>query len=231
MKGFEVLHAKEIGNTHYLARSNCQDALEYSETEDRITGVVCDGCSAKKQTEVAAILAARIVNNSLRKNHGHTEIAERIKIALLEHLGPLAHESPDLFLFNIVAFCIESENTTILRLGDGTVIINGSEEARSSSRYFEFQNPENNAFERWEIPTASFESLLIATDGAREFDWRHEQLQADGQALGRLEDLLLLNQDRLTAKLQSAQQIFRSDGSRRSAILQDDLALIIVRRV
>ena len=230
MNGFELVSATAIGNTHYLARQNRQDALYVYETDAQIAGVICDGSSAYISSEVGATLAARIIHRVLIESQLSTQLSSLITQSLHEQLGALASRFPDLFVFNIVAFSINQQSTTVLRLGDAVVMIDAIEAPRSSSNYFDFKNRRSNGFEEITMSTCDWKSLLIASDGACEFDLRHSQLQADAEPLGKLENLLLLDQDGLTRKLQSAQQAFGSDGVGRSGILQDDLSIIVVRR-
>ncbi|MBL8020241.1 MAG: protein phosphatase 2C domain-containing protein [Leptospirales bacterium] len=231
MREFQVWCAKEVGNTHHLARQNCQDAVACLDAPDCIVGVVCDGSSSHKHSEVGSRLASRIVCTVLTRYETAKDISRFITESIQMQLGNLAASFPDLFAFNITAFQAKAHATNVWRLGDGVVMINGVEMKRSPSRYFDFSERNNNPFEEWSISTAELESLLIGSDGVAELDLRYSQTQADGQSMGRMADILTLDQDAITRKLQSAQLSLISDGVRRSGIIQDDISLVVVRRV
>jgi len=228
MEGFELISATGVG--YYLPMKKSQDALERSETNERILGVICDGSSAHPRSEIGAMLAARITLRVLSEIKGD-KIAQSITNALDQQLGPLAAECPDFFVFNFVAMRLDRESATILRLGDGIVMIEGAETKRGPRRHFDFENLANNQCEQWTIPIRDFSNVAIASYGASEFYLRHSMYQADGERLGKLEDTLKLNQEQLARKLRSAQQAFTNEGTPRCGIFQDDVSIIVARRI
>jgi len=227
MELFDVSQASCIGNLHFRAGRGNQDALVFGVNENAITGVICDGSSAYANSQVGSNLAAQIVKQTLVENVQDKAIEDLVEKALIRDLQSLALRMPEFFVFNVVFFTITPDTVCIFRLGDGIVLLNGKGLARSGSRYFDFGG--ENSFECWRMHTNELQSLIIGSDAAKEFDFKYSWKQANGQVLGRIEELLELDQDAVAEKIQSAQKPV-VDGMLRTTIFQDDISVILVNR-
>jgi len=131
-----VNKASIIGRDHELAKRNCQDFCEFKQTEDVIAGVVCDGCSEGKFSEVGATLLGKLILDRLAhcsKFEDSGLVGFYIQVEIKNFISSLMSffcESEDEkvrfvvdHLLATLLFCyITNENVFIGNAGDGVII-------------------------------------------------------------------------------------------------------------
>ena len=131
---YEIAAGTVIGNDHYHARQNRQDAWWVERTPHALAAVVCDGCGdpASPHAEVGATLGARLLAGRLAALAGAGMPAEaaleEARGALLAQIDALAAALGDredalrrYFLFTVVGALITEDEATFFAIGDGVL--------------------------------------------------------------------------------------------------------------
>jgi len=134
-----------IGRSHLVAGKNNQDAVKILEFKTskgiyRI-GIICDGCSEGKNSEVGAKLTAHFAVNRIFELVNDSFFLTKdipkalyfsIQIFLMQLLEQYSSANEerflfinDHFLFTIIGFIQGPNNTVVFSIGDGVIIING----------------------------------------------------------------------------------------------------------
>jgi hypothetical protein len=146
MPNFEIRAGSVIGSEHVFRQANCQDKYRYLEIEadgqSYLIGVVCDGCSSGRHSEIgAALLAEFLVHEAARQLKVGQPVEQiptelyRQTLSFLQNLSRLVlGQAPtDLeksgfvgayLLATVLGFIIGPEKTVIFTAGDGLLIIN-----------------------------------------------------------------------------------------------------------
>lgn len=141
LETFQVAAGSVAGRDHTQVGKNNQDAFCFAAHEDVMTGVVCDGCSTGKHSEVGAKLIARLIVRQIILNKDKFQgdddsvarLMQRIKNSALMYIQLLAdgmgmsfsQAINDYFLFTLVGTIIFPNRSMIFSLGDGVFANNG----------------------------------------------------------------------------------------------------------
>lgn len=145
---FKTGKGSAIGRHHKETHRNNQDAFHYILTEDIFVGVICDGCSESKASEVGASIGSRIITESVyavvkdtlsekTSPITHHPLWEVIRQQILVKLLSIAHttQAPihdiirDYFLFTIIGCATTEKECVFFSVGDGYIVINGAIES------------------------------------------------------------------------------------------------------
>jgi len=154
MKNFSIVQGSMAGEPHVREGGNNQDAFLVDRTDDYIIGVVCDGVSAGKYSQVGAAIIAKLIMVSLKAhlilidvpfeqiNSGRLkEFIGLVRVPILQKISTIIRTMSDPFddtLFvsedlNFVAnymcatslwFVVTKEYYFTVRTGDGVIMIN-----------------------------------------------------------------------------------------------------------
>lgn len=143
---FAVAGGSTIGRHHKESQKNNQDAFYYKKGGHLLVGVVCDGCSSAKASEVGSSLGSIIVAETVYNTLHHSmpektdsstlaspslweAIRQQIIIKLLSvvhTIGGDTHDTiRDYFLFTIVGFAVTQKELIFFSIGDGYIVVNG----------------------------------------------------------------------------------------------------------
>jgi len=75
-KGWNINKAITIGNDHLIAKTNKQDFCSAVEADTSLVGVICDGCSSGKHSEVGATLIGTYLMNALTTTRDIDSLSE-----------------------------------------------------------------------------------------------------------------------------------------------------------
>jgi hypothetical protein len=190
---FRIRAGKVTGRAHLIDGRNCQDAFHHLQFEVNgspyYVGVVADGCGEGYSSEAGACLAAPFICQSIRNSlRNHVPLADvpnllvhqlrRFLSLLLDAYAFTDEIERETFihrhlLFTLVGFVITPQQTLAFLAGDGVIQLNDTiysthEEAPSYITYplvrQSGQTVDMPCFTLYEIPTASLQRLLVATD-------------------------------------------------------------------
>lgn len=189
---FEAAAGSVPGRTHALAGRPSQDALVLLAAPASLVAVVADGCGGAEHSEIGAWIGAHTLSSELARAAG-PDLAERgfwdgVQARVLAALrgtaanmgGDLADIARRFFLFTVVGAVIAGDHAAVFSLGDGLVAVNGEVtrlgpfpgnappylghalcgEARADLRFVLHRG----------MPARDVRSILVATDGAAEWD-------------------------------------------------------------
>lgn len=134
---FEMAGGSIIGRDHRVIPRNNQDGFHILQGRAASVGVVTDGCSSGKHSEVGAKIGARLMTHAVMQEvitHGVEDMYwGKVRLDLLTGLHGLALQMGgnfretinDYFLFTLVGVVIGSRSATFFALGDGVVVVNG----------------------------------------------------------------------------------------------------------
>lgn len=185
-----------IGNEHVFARTNRQDFCGFIEyADEKIVGVICDGCSSGKHSEVGASLIGLQLLKLLKKlNFTGDMNVYRINIqvhieSFIYHLMNLMFEDSidkvqfvNDYMLTTFTFCvIDEENTFIGHAGDGIIVISQNNELHvenvdhnNSPHYIAYNLVDEELLKSTKVksdleikryPTSEIDSIIIASDG------------------------------------------------------------------
>lgn len=184
-----------IGNEHVFAKTNSQDFCGFVEHDKKIIGVICDGCSSGKHSEVGASLIGIQLLKLLDKidftgdmNVYRISIQIQIESFIYHFMNLMFEELVDKvyfvndYLLTTFIFCvIDKENTLIGHAGDGIMAISQNGELNvenvnhnNSPHYIAYNLvPEElltstkvkSDFEIKRYSTSDIDSIIIASDG------------------------------------------------------------------
>jgi hypothetical protein len=222
LNSFRITSGTVVGREHARLCRNNQDGLGIA-VEGSIVAVVTDGCSEGRASEVGAKLAASWL--AARGPH-YVQAAEldpsrfvpSLADGLIRFLEPIAREisgrdiDPALvqehFLFTFLMVVISEARTTVFGAGDGVFAVNGVRidlESKDNAPDYLGYRLVGRSVEpviHFDGPTLEVQSLIVATDGARELDLEellepkfldnrsllHRRLNALGAVKGKLFD-------------------------------------------
>lgn len=227
MNHFATASGLATGYSHRQLHYNCQDAYALHKEDGFIVGVVADGCGSGSNSEVGAQLGAAFAMNFLVR---HCRRQEFDATFLLQHLVEYLHQLRDLhqpanpanfvenyLLFTLLGFVVTPKRTHIFHSGDGYLGVNGvirSIDHGNRPRYIGLHLiGERGAMLTESLNTADLQSLLIGTDGLR--DWPDDLQQICG------EDEFFENEIALSKRL---------TGLAVEGTLKDDAAVVLLRR-
>lgn len=137
---FDIAYGSVIGREHRIITKNNQDAFCLANTVDVLCGVVCDGCSSGKHSEIGANIGARIIieaimreiEHSIRRGFVPSPINEKVRQNIISQLRVLVNSMGvsiseivnEYFLFTLIGFLILPWETYIFSIGDGLFIVN-----------------------------------------------------------------------------------------------------------
>lgn len=190
---FEAAAGSVPGRAHALAGSPSQDAFVLSVRPEAVVAVVADGCGSAEHSEVGAWIGAHAVASEVGRALG-PELAdpafwEGVQAAAIAALrGTAAAMGGDLpeivrrfFLFTVVGAVVAGDLAAVFSVGDGVVAVNG-EVIRlgpfpdNAPPYLghalcgEQRAADLRLVVHRTLPAAEVASLLVATDGAAEWD-------------------------------------------------------------
>ncbi|MGK7923402.1 MAG: protein phosphatase 2C domain-containing protein [Trichodesmium sp.] len=191
MKGiFESAGGSVTGRNHIKAGKNNQDAYDIF-SDDRCTlAVVCDGCGSCPHSEVGAKIGAKLWLTTLRQHLNQNSeinwpIIEQEMLQQLESIAKslaISQTFADIihnyFLFTTLGVIITPAQTTIFSLGDGVIAINEKlsiipDFPNNAPPYLAYKllnfQPLFNISLDFEIPTLDIQSILIGSDGVKDF--------------------------------------------------------------
>ena len=138
---WSINKAITIGNDHLITKTNKQDFCSTADTDNSIVGVICDGCSSGKYSEVGAtLIGTYLINSLLTINNidslGEETLKYQLGFGLTSFIRQLCfnlglnEKLQASFIEQCMAstflFCtITEKHAYIGRSGDGIFIING----------------------------------------------------------------------------------------------------------
>jgi hypothetical protein len=266
---FSTAAGSVIGRDHLWAGKNNQDAFCRAASDAALVLVVCDGCGSGACSETGAQMGARALAGMLLRQAGAVQgaptdrrvartVLDRSRDSLLDLLRPLlpalggdpAEVVSRHFLFTVVGALITPQATLVFSLGDGVLALNGAVERLGP---FPNNQPPYAGYGlldaapldftlNYLLPTAGLQSLLIASDGAGEWDaLSGRMLPGKTQVAGPLsqfwsDERYFQNADAVRRKLSLMnRESLRPDWDRRSlckeaGLLADDTTLVVCRR-
>ncbi len=258
---FETAFGSVVGRTHSLMGRANQDAVVVRSNESNVALVVSDGCGSATHSEVGAWFFANVLATALSQTKGAEMIephyATKLQRQLLSHMQQLAltmgndvaETVREYFLFTLIAAVIADDHAAVFVLGDGLVSINGSVStfgpfAGNAPPYLGhiFMGKEESFTLFRSMRTTEVDSIVIATDGACEWDTLcHQCLPGENERVGPLgqfinEDKFFNHPDQLRRKLARMNRVVnRPDWEARRfekqpALLEDDTTFATLRR-
>lgn len=190
--------AQIIGRSHLLSGKNSQDALVtgYLEIDEDVVyyGLICDGCSEGKNSEVGAKLASSYIARQIEILAKSKVDVKRIPWVLHKRtleflkqlLGKISFDSPvsrvtyikDNLLFTVLGFIYTSHEVVFFAQGDGVIVVNDEVFVRDEQdlpKYIGYNLVERKflasgasempeSFDITIFPTGDIERLSIASD-------------------------------------------------------------------
>lgn len=264
MKGvFEIAGGSIAGRNQIKAGRNNQDAYDIFSDADCTLAVVCDGCGSSPHSEVGAKLGAKLWLTTLRqhlhKNSGiNWEIIEQEILKQLESIAKTIAVSQtfveiihNYFLFTTVGVAITPAQTTIFSLGDGVIAVNENltiipDFPNNAPPYLAYKllNPkaEFNICLHFEMPTSDIQSILIGTDGVKDFlESAHKLLPGKTEKVGDIaqfweQERYFNNPDLIRRRLlMTNREIIQPNWSTQSVkkelgLLSDDTTIVAIRK-
>lgn len=250
--------------------TNNHDAFDFEIAENYLVAVVCDGCGSIPHAEVGAKIGARLVvrnivdairsDPELELSSFETGFNSYLKVELMSDLQEIAAKLDSnvpmivqmYFLFTIVGVVMTPEFTAIFTFGDGVYSLNGETvivpPAEGNAPPYVGQllapglmHPKHLKFTVHRIiSTMEVKSILIGTDGVRDFI-AAEQLHLPGKdtLVGPLSQFwtdqrYVDNPDCIRRRLALTNlEITEEVGDHvriRSGHLKDDTTLMVIRR-
>lgn len=186
-----VNSATHIGKDHQFSMKNKQDFCEFVETDEFIIGVVCDGCSEGKYSEVGATLTGRFLLNELSFSMPlllqYKEIRNYAKCKMLGFMQTLISNTfwsnsfdersktrfvNDHLLFTTLILLVDKQSgkCCILHNGDGIYMVDGVIsviEQDGSPHYLAYELVPKHALEKQPSEIDSNFSLVECMNPAR----------------------------------------------------------------
>jgi hypothetical protein len=146
---FSIASGSVMGFDHLKGGRNNQDGVCVLSDGDSLIGIVCDGCSEGKYSEVGARLGARLIAEAIKRNIRHlterpnptspsdrtllTLLLERARQDVTAQLrvlanamgGSLSRTVTDYFLFTVIGVLLTERTGAVFSIGDGLVVLNG----------------------------------------------------------------------------------------------------------
>jgi hypothetical protein len=247
---FEIAFGSTIGNDHKLLGRNNQDYFVVKKNNDKIVGIVCDGCGSGAHSEVGAKIGANIIVDRIMSSTNLTPAIRKVLHSEIAHIAAMMCGDSskvntviwDYFLFTIMGFIIEKDKTVIFSIGDGVYSLNGEKYA------IEYENNappyimyENSTFKLLQtVDTKDLNSLIIGSDGLNDIERCKDNLDPFGKNLiGGIDqfvdgDKYFYNRDNVRRRLDIINRSLTTvvDGNiiKTKGVLRDDTTLIAVRR-
>ncbi|MBK8259706.1 MAG: protein phosphatase 2C domain-containing protein [Polyangiaceae bacterium] len=262
---FEVAGGSVSGRAHFLAGKPNQDAFLTLEKNGFVVGLVADGCGSGERSEVGAWLGVHTMANEIVSHKGadleNPTFWDRVEKAVISTLDKTARSMGDLteelvhrfFLFTVLGVVATNRQVAVFSLGDGVWAVNGKVNVIGP---FPGNAPPylGHALLRSDrplwgklivqdvLPAQKVESVLIATDGAADWeDLRSRLLPGTREMVGPLSDVWqndryfshpdalrrkLARMNRVTTKPNWETRVLEREGG----LLEDDTTLWVMRR-
>lgn len=265
---FEIAGGTAVGSEHIKAGKNNQDAFYWTVSDLAIIAIVADGCSEAPHSEVGAKIGTRIVAEAINKKVGDPELPyqfwDNVRIQVIRELDKIVNSVGvekqtvlDYFLFTVVGALITPWATSIFSIGDGITFLNGELQEigpfpDNTPPYLGYSllgkspdqiKPEWLRFNIHKIiDTRSIESILIGSDGLKDFISAAEQkIPGKNEVIGQTsqfwkDNRYFKNPDIVRRKLSLVNRtVTKIDWENRSAakehgLLPDDTTLVVIRR-
>lgn len=258
---FIIRGAKVTGKDHLRAGRNCQDGYAFNEVtigeKSFLVGVVSDGCSEGKYSEIAGLLLpVFVVEEIVRLLQLEIPIAqiptvlypsvikflEGIRLLFpLREITEAIDFAQNYLLATVVGFVLSEENGVVFYSGDGYLVIDDEIQKidyQNRSPYIgyhlvphsvlESTKPLPKAFEVRTFKTGSVQKIAIATDGFSENLLTRLWLEAKPVPLGIQLWMNLINGPR-NPDFQSG--LFFDDASIIAAERHEDASIVAVERI
>lgn len=231
--------------------NNNQDAFKFGIIDDNIAyGVVCDGCSSSKYSEVGAQIAVRILANLIEYKYldfaehddFHDLVSSDFYKDMMDFVYSFCEENEkeiimDYFLFTMVFFISFPEKTFICSIGDGVYVVN--------DKFVELTSPEKNKppyfgyglidkkylppLQIVEIPTENINTLLIGSDGVNDLIKSENRIiPMTGEIVGNISQFfeILSKPDLIRRRLAVINHSIFKDGNFFPGLLPDDTTMV-----
>jgi hypothetical protein len=261
---FETAAGSVPGRTHALAGRPNQDAFVLHADPAAVVAVVADGCGGAEHSEVGAWIGAHALAAEVGRASGGElddpcfwEAMEASVLATLRATaaamgGDLRDVVHRFFLFTVVGAVVAGDRAAVFSLGDGLLAVNG-EVLRlgpfpgNAPPYLghallgEAHIPGRRLVVHRTFPAREVESILVATDGAAEWDGvENRPLPGTRELTGPFaqlwkEDRYFEHPDALRRKLHRMNRPFVRPvwESRRldkePGLLEDDTTIVVIR--
>jgi len=252
-KNFIITSGSLVGIDHVYGGINNQDALGIVSRKNRIVGIVFDGCGSGSRTEFGSIFAAQWLPSFIA-DYPYSITDESMKLfgdKICQKISQMANVMDiddeyksnlivDHFLFTILGFIIEEEQTYIFGLGDGVYLVNNvmtildpDEGKDVSAPDFISNAPDYIAYNLIggdvdlkileTMKTSQVESLIVGTDGLIDIENKQRHILKDGEIQGGVSQFL----DPKFKNIYETQKRLYTLGTINNQ-LRDDTTLIIV---
>ena len=255
---FDAYGASVTGTAHVQASKNNQDAWTIANASTLpFVGVVTDGVSEGRFSEVGAHVGKRVVADSLLRalalqldprtdafwSSVQRRALRRLATTARSFGGELDHAVCDYLSFTTSGVLVLRDTTHFFSFGDGVRVINGEVTKLGP---FERNEPPCLAygliderfaampFERTEVATAALQHFIVASDGAGRFI-DHPGLRRKGLISTLWENDLFFREPAVAATWLSAlnkePERYRPGDHERFGYFDDDTTLVVARRV
>jgi hypothetical protein len=190
---FEIAAGSVSGRTHALSGRPNQDALVVRASASSLVAVVADGCGSAEHSEVGAWIGASTLAAELGRATSpeldDTGFWDRVQSSTLSALrntatsmgGNLEDTVRRFFLFTVVGAVIAGDRAAVFSLGDGLIAVNGQVTHLGPfpgnappyvgyALFDDHRTPDSRLVIHHRIPAGDIESILVATDGATEWN-------------------------------------------------------------
>lgn len=261
---FETAAGSVPGRTHALAGRPSQDAFVLQEGMGSVVAVVTDGCGSAERSEIGAWIGAHTLAAEVGRALGDDlddpafwEGARASTLATLRSTaaamgGDLREIAGRFFLFTVVGAVIAGDRAAVFSLGDGLVVINGEAlrlgpfpgNAPPYLGHALLGAPRAEGMRlvvHRTLPAREVESIVVATDGAAEWDDVASRcLPGTRELAGPLsqlwrEDRFFEHPDALRRKLCRMNRVFVRPVwdarrlEREPGLLEDDTTIAVIR--
>jgi hypothetical protein len=251
---FEIAGASVVGAAHRRTGRASQDAWAVHRGSECLVVLVADGCGSGARSEVGAALGVGLLGEAIRRRldaGGSVDDPTMWRAAELDLLASLRVLAgamggcsrslvADTFLFTVVGAALTAERAAVFAAGDGLFAVNGELTEigpfpGNQPPYLGYGlipgTPATSIELRAAIDTAAVDSLLLATDGALDWDPAAGEL-AEIAA----DDACFANPDGLRRRLaRQSREVVRPDWEARvlersGGRLADDTTVVAIRR-
>lgn len=248
-EAFHVASGSVIGRYHRQNNKNNQDASQVAVDENGLIAIVSDGCGSGKYSEFGARLAVNHLTAEglklLATESDHEVILSKLRFSMLKLMKQLlvsfSQENYqfilDHFLFTVVGVMLTVEQTTVFTLGDGFISLNQQVQTIDQDNqpiYLAYallpskiQDQVKFVIQK-QISTSQLESLILATDGAQDFQVE-KTITIFGQesSMGKLSQFETENR---YLKSQNMMQKRLNVLGLNHNLLSDDTTMVLIRR-
>ncbi|HEX2913089.1 MAG TPA: protein phosphatase 2C domain-containing protein [Chloroflexia bacterium] len=189
MHPFTLRAGSVPGRDHQLRQTNCQDKYGYAElqvaSQPYLAGIVCDGCSEGKHSEVGAALLAEFLLKEIKRLLEAGSRVEEVPVLLYENaltflqgiceriIAPQTEDSAGLLAFTrdyllatVLGLIVGEEQTVIFAAGDGLIIVNDQLHVRDEQNtpdYLAYGLLESSQLQAQPASGKGFDLILLQT--------------------------------------------------------------------